>query len=168
MNLKKLLSISMLLFSQHNHSLERIQSQSVNKAEVEKIYIASGLASLVAFPCVLKEAIIGNTSLVAARISDKDSNSLILNLSGPEKTSTNLIVKCVSQSDPYVFDVVSSKRLHQDYVKISAGYRGPSRKSESLRLLDSSKAKSNKAPEESKSVVLRPKRLIKAYKVNSQ
>jgi SUMO ligase MMS21 Smc5/6 complex component len=168
MDLKKFLLISVALFSQHNLCLERIQSQSVNKAEVDKIYIASGLVSLVVFPCVINEAIVGNSSLVSSRISEKDSNSLILSLSGPERTSTNLIVKCVSQSDPYVFDVVSSKRLHQDYLRISAGYGGPKRRGEELKLLNSSKSKTSGLKTRKDSVVLRPKRLIKTYQVGSK
>jgi hypothetical protein len=66
MGLKKYLLISTLLFAQHNYSLERIQSESVDKGKVSKVYVAPGLATLMKLPCVIKEAIVGNNSLVKA------------------------------------------------------------------------------------------------------
>jgi hypothetical protein len=54
MGLKKYLLISALLFAQHNYSLERIQSESVDKGKVSKVYVAPGLATLMKFPCVIQ------------------------------------------------------------------------------------------------------------------
>jgi hypothetical protein len=164
MGLKKYLLISALLFAQHNYSLERIQSESVDKGKVSKVYVAPGLATLMKFPCVIKEAIVGNNSLVKAVVSEKDSQSLIVNLSGPNKTATNLIVRCISQESPFVFDVISSRTLHQDYVNISAGYGRPAMKGLNLNLIESSSGKSAQAHPKSR-VQVKTKKLIRSYKV---
>lgn len=169
MRLKKYLLISATIFAQHNYSLERIQSQSVDKGKVQKIYVAPGLATLMRFPCVIKEAVVGNSELVNAKVSEKDSQSVILSISAPQKTATNLIVRCVSTNAPFVFDVISSRKSHQDYMDISAGYGRPKVKGMNLHLIDSSKSKSKKSnPEDVSMITLRKKRLLKTYKIKGK
>lgn len=169
--LKKFLWISSTLtatlFAQHNYSLERIQSQSVDIGKVAKVYVAPGLASLMRFPCVIKEAVVGNSTLVDAQVSDKDAQSIILSIASPSKTSTNLIVRCISQRSPFVFDVISSRANHQDYLEVFAGYGRPGIKGANLKLIESSGSRTSDRA--NKDVVnLKSKRLIKTYRIKGE
>jgi hypothetical protein len=184
MSFKKFLCKSTMtaacLCSQHSLCLERIQSQSLDKGKVQKVYVAPGLASLLAFPCVIKEAVVGNSVLVSAKVSKRDPQAIILSLADSMKTATNLIVRCTNSKNPFVFDVVASRRFHQDFLKIDSVYGGPVRVNAGLRLLDSSsysrvndkkkvlrEAKDEEPVEvEQPSVVMmHQKRLIKSYRV---
>jgi hypothetical protein len=168
-NLKKCLwnsgVLTAILFSEHNVSMERIQTQSVNKAKVSKVFVAPGLATLVRFPCVIKEAVVGNSKLVNAQISEKDAQTIILNIASSTKTATNLIVRCISQRSPFVFDVISSRSNHQDYLEVSSGYGRPNYKASDLKLISSSGQAERGAQG---AVEIKRKKLIKTYKIKGE
>jgi hypothetical protein len=51
---------------------------------------------------------------------------------------TNLIVRCINNADPYVFDVFPSKSDNQDYLKITSSIGGPELADSKLQLVNSS------------------------------
>lgn len=166
MKSKSFLLISLILISQHNFSLERIQSQSIDRSRVAKLYIAPGLASVLRVPCLIKEVIVGNSDLIDARVSDKDPQSIVLSLASGAKTATNLIVKCVSSRAPFVFDVISSRQFHQDYVDVASGFGGPRLAANDLKLIESSeKPQQQSKRREVDSYDVKKKQLIKTYTI---
>lgn len=108
-------------------SIPRIQAKRVNRGEVEKIYLAPGLGSMVIFPCLLQEIFIGRSDDLKAQISPSDKKVLLLNLTLNSSLPTNLIAKCEGTRLVSVFDIIPSRSLHQDVIEIRSAFGRPIR-----------------------------------------
>lgn len=104
---------------------ERIQSMRFDKSQVQRIYLAPGLGSIVLFPCGLQEVFIGRGEDLKAQISPNDKKTLFLNLKLNSSLPTNVIVKCSPEKSIFVFDVIPSRTRHQDLVEIRSSYGRP-------------------------------------------
>lgn len=113
------------LFSVSAMAQERIQSMRFDKSQVQRIYLAPGLGSIVLFPCGLQEVFIGRGEDLKAQISPNDKKTLFLNLKLNSSLPTNVIVKCSPEKSIFVFDVIPSRTRHQDLVEIRSSYGRP-------------------------------------------
>ena len=121
----KSLLFAISLFSVSVMAQERIQSMRFDKSQVQRIYLAPGLGSIVLFPCGLQEVFIGRGEDLKAQISPNDKKTLFLNLKLNSSLPTNVIVKCSSEKSIFVFDVIPSRTRHQDLVEIRSSYGRP-------------------------------------------
>lgn len=113
------------LLSLPTFAQERIQSMRFDKSQVQRIYLAPGLGSVVLFPCGLQEVFIGRGEDLKAQISPNDKRTLFLNLKLNSSLPTNVIVKCTPEKSIFVFDVIPSRTRHQDLVEIRSSYGRP-------------------------------------------
>lgn len=100
----------------------RISSTSKNLSSADLISMSPGLATVIEFPKPIIEVRVGNTEILNTSISTVSPKELTLSLN-QLNVATNLIVK--SGSRIFVFDVVSSRSHHQDYLKISSSFGSP-------------------------------------------
>lgn len=101
----------------------RINSNIIDLAAPETIYLSPGLVSLVEFPQNIIEVRVGNPKSVKAVISQVSPKELTIYLASGASEPSNLIVR--AEKRVFVFDVVPSKSNHQDYVKIRGAYGAP-------------------------------------------
>ncbi|MBS1972651.1 MAG: hypothetical protein JSU04_20250 [Bdellovibrionales bacterium] len=116
--------LALFLSSTGHAEIKRISSIYKDLSQSQKIYLHGGLISVLEFPQNIVEVRIGNPKSIKAVLSQVSSKELTLYLSQQAVEPTNLIVK--SEKRFYVFDIIPSKTSHQDYVKISGSYGGPS------------------------------------------
>ncbi|GIL17047.1 MAG: hypothetical protein BroJett040_07980 [Oligoflexia bacterium] len=105
--------------------VERIQSLRFDRSQVQRIYLAPGLGSILLFPCGLVEIFVGRSEDLKAQISPNDKKTLFLNLKLNSSLPTNIIAKCESDRSVFVFDVIPSRNKHQDVVEIRNFYGRP-------------------------------------------
>ncbi|MCE3009741.1 MAG: hypothetical protein LW875_03920 [Proteobacteria bacterium] len=110
--------------------VERIKSLRFDKSEVQTIYLAPGLGSMLTFPCGIEEAFVGRAEDLKAQVSPNDKKVLFLNLKLNTSLPTNLIVRCEKEKSTFVFDIIPQKSKHQDLVEIRSSFGRP--KSEEL------------------------------------
>lgn len=109
----------------YSQEVKRIKSISFNKSKVEKIYIAAGLTTLVSFNCDINEMISGNDEQVTLKPLNTNKRQMIITLAKNAAQPTNIFVRCGQKIDPFIFDVVPSKKNHQDYLKINMSFGEP-------------------------------------------
>lgn len=112
------------LFTINAHA-DRIQSLRFDKSQVQRIYLAPGLGSIVLFPCALEEVFVGRTDDLKVQISPNDKKTLFMNLKLSSSLPTNVIVKCSPDRSIFVFDVIPNKIRHQDFVEIRSSFGRP-------------------------------------------
>lgn len=116
--------INFLLLTQAFGEVQRISSTTKNMGKVEKIFLSEGLISVLDFPEAVAEVKIGNEKNFRIITSEKFPNELTLFLAkGTTGVFTNLIVR--TGRGVYVFDLVSHRYNHQDYLKILGTYGRP-------------------------------------------
>lgn len=123
--MKNLFCVISVLSSTVWAGMDRIQSVRVDKGQVQRIYLAPGLGSVVLFPCALQEVFIGRSEDLKAQISPNDKKTLFLNLKLNSSLPTNVIVKCSPENSIFVFDVIPNRNKHQDLVEIRSSYGRP-------------------------------------------
>jgi len=123
--MKNLLFVISLITLTANANPDRIQSMRFDKSQVQRIYLAPGLGSIVLFPCALQEVFIGRSEDLKAQISPNDKKTLFLNLKLNSSLPTNVIVKCNPEKSIFVFDVIPSRSRHQDLVEIRSSFGRP-------------------------------------------
>lgn len=114
----------------------RISSGLLNLAEVHKIYLAHGLAAVVQLPYPITEVKVGSPEDVQVQISKTLPSELTLVLKREASRGTNLIARCGSRT--FVFDLIPSKKTHQDLVRISGSYGAPELSDMGAVLIESS------------------------------
>jgi hypothetical protein len=114
----------------------RITSRLVDLGEVHKIFVAQGLAAVVQLPYPITEVKVGSPDDVHTQISKTLPSELTLILKKAGAPPTNLIVRCGLRT--FVFDLIPSRKTHQDLVRISGTYGGPAPEELGATLLDSS------------------------------
>jgi hypothetical protein len=125
----------------HAAPTSRVGSIIFNKGTVEKIYLASGLGSVLIFPCPIDEAFLGRSSEVTVLTSPKTKKNLLLSVKSSFSEATNLIVRCEEQLAPFVFDLIPSRAKHQDVILIRSSIGSPTLAQENLELIESSDQK---------------------------
>ena len=108
-----------------NAAPDRIQSLRFDRSQVQKIYLAPGLGSVVLFPCALQEVFVGRSEDLKVQISPNDKKTLFMNLKLNSSLPTNVIVKCSPERNIFVFDVIPNKSRHQDLVEIRSSFGRP-------------------------------------------
>ncbi len=123
--MKSLFFVISLIHGTARANLDRIQAVRVDKGQVQRIYLAPGLGSILLFPCALQEVFIGRSEDLKAQISPNDKKTLFLNLKLNSSLPTNVIAKCSPENSIFVFDVIPSRSKHQDLVEIRSSYGRP-------------------------------------------
>lgn len=104
--------------------VNRISSVTKDLGKVEKIYLNEGLISVLDFPEEVSDVKVGNAKDFKIILSEKFPKEITVFLSrGNVGVFTNLIVR--TGRGIYVFDLVSSKTNHQDYLKVTGAYGSP-------------------------------------------
>lgn len=103
--------------------VKRISSSHKDLGEVQKVYLHAGLISVIEFPETISEVRLGNLASLKAQISQVSPRELTIYLSSQAVEPTNLIVRADRRL--YVFDIIPSRRTHQDYLKISGAFGAP-------------------------------------------
>ncbi len=139
-------AVCFLLVSEFAHAAPaRISSGLVNLGEVHKIYLAQGLASIIQLPYPITEAKVGSPDDVQVQISKTLPSELTLVLRRAGAQPTNLIARCGSRT--FVFDLIPSRKTHQDLVRISGSYGAPEMSDMGAVLIDSSSTPATKRKE---------------------
>ena len=114
----------------------RISAKMVDLGKVQKICMVAGMATLIEVPEEIEGIRLGNAGTLTYFKPENPKNEVTLVLKGSKVLPTNLILR--TKKRKYVFDIVPSKRTHQDTIEIIGDYGGPSIGSDKAVLLDSS------------------------------
>lgn len=117
--------ISLAALADVKSRVERIQSLRFDIGQVQKMYLAPGLGSIVIFPCALQEVFVGRGEDLKAQISPNDKKTLFLNLKLNSSLPTNVIAKCYPEKIIFVFDVIPNRDRHQDLFEIRSSFGRP-------------------------------------------
>jgi hypothetical protein len=101
----------------------RIGTLTVDKKNVQKLYVAEGRSSMVIFPCNIKTFSTGPTKDIAALVNERDSKILEVWLGKASKQPAGLKVICNDHF--FAFDVIPSTTIHQDFVNVRGAYGIP-------------------------------------------
>jgi hypothetical protein len=123
--MKKLFFVINLFAISIQASSDRIQSLRFDKSQVQRIYLAPGLGSILIFPCGLQEVFVGRSDDLKAQVSPNDKKTLFLNLKLSTYQPTNLIAKCELERSIFIFDIIPSTTKHQDLVEIRSSFGSP-------------------------------------------
>ncbi len=118
-----MLFYSLFLFNISFAEVHRLSSTHTDLSKVQKIYLSPGLVSLVEFPSNIVEIRVGNPESVKAIISQASPRELTLLLNHQNSVPSNLIVR--AEKRVFVFDLVPSHSIHQDFVKVSGAFGAP-------------------------------------------
>ena len=129
-------SFAIEISSKFNSEIKRLVSTHLDLSKPYKIYLTYDLVSSIKFPYPITEAKVGNPDSVKVLISKTLGSELTLKLNSHILTPTNLIVRCGKKV--FVIDLIPSKSIHQDYVKITGSYSDPEYENNSLTLVSSS------------------------------
>ncbi len=121
----KLLFVINLISISAFANVDRIQSLRFDRGNVQTIYLAPGLGSMIIFPCALQEVFIGRSEDLKSQISPNDKKVLFLNLKLNSSLPTNVIARCENEKNAFVFDVIPSRAKHQDVVEIRSSFGSP-------------------------------------------
>ena len=102
---------------------KRIGALPKDNKNVQKVYLKSGLASVFLMPCPIEEIVLGKKKDFVLSLSAQDSKILNLSVLNSFTQATNLIVRCLSSTKFYVFDLLPHSSIHQDVVVIKRNLR---------------------------------------------
>ena len=129
-----------LIIAANTHAVhaevKRLVSTTLDLSKPYKIYLTYDLVSSVKFPLPITEAKVGNADAVKVLISKTLSSELSLKLTTHLSTPTNLIVRCSKKV--FVIDIIPSKSIHQDYIKITGSFSDPDYENNMANLIASS------------------------------
>lgn len=101
---------------------ERISKIQKDLTQVDRIYLAPGLVSVIELPQPVIEVRIGNPQAVKVQVSTVSPRELTIYLTQASIPPTNLIVRTDKRA--FVFDVIPSRANHQDVIRITSGHTG--------------------------------------------
>lgn len=101
----------------------RISSTIQDLSQVETIRLSPGLVSVIELPKPVTEVRVGNPGAVKVSISTVSPKEITLYLQGTIVGATNLIVR--AEKRVYVFDIVPSRMVHQDFLKVAGTFGAP-------------------------------------------
>lgn len=98
---------------------KRIESVSNSQSSVGRIYLNTGMVTVVEFPREVTEVRIGNPSEFKIQISNVNPREITISRAGATQRPSNLIVR--AGRELWVFDLVPSRTSHQDFVRVRSG-----------------------------------------------
>lgn len=101
----------------------RISQTLLDLGGVHRIYLSPALVSVVQLPYPITETKVGDSEDLQVQLSKSAPEELTLTLRRGSANPTNVIVRCGSRI--FVFDVIPSKAIHQDFVKITGTFGYP-------------------------------------------
>lgn len=101
----------------------RISSQYIDMGKPQTIYMVPGMATLIELPTPIHQVRVGNSDDIQYTKPDQPENEITLFLKSAQAKPTNLFL--ISGKSKYIFDIVPSKSIHQDYVEVVGFYGGP-------------------------------------------
>jgi hypothetical protein len=101
----------------------RISSKYVDRGRPQTIYMVAGMATLIELPTPINQVRVGNADDVQYTKPDQPENEITLFLKSAQAKPTNLFL--ISGKSKYIFDIVPSKSIHQDYIEIIGSFGGP-------------------------------------------
>ena len=110
------LTVSLALALASPSRVEQLRSAG---SAVEVVQITPGLVTVLEFPKPIIEVRVGDPKSLKVQISSVSPKELTLSLKSIQASSTNLIVR--SGKRMYVLDIVASKAVHKDLVRIRGG-----------------------------------------------
>ena len=102
----------------------RISSKYVDMGKPQTIYMVPGMATLIELPTTIQKIRVGNSEDVQYTKPDRPENEITLFLKSAHAKPTNLFL--ISGKNKYIFDIVPSKTVHQDYIEVVGAFGGPS------------------------------------------
>ena len=129
----KSISVMTLLFCLHSMEVQaapekgstprRISSRYIDMGQPQKIYMVPGMATLIELPTPIHKIRVGNSKDVQYTKPKQPENEVTLFLTHADAKPTNLFL--ISGKNKYIFDIVPSKSIHQDYIEVVGFYGGP-------------------------------------------
>ena len=101
----------------------RISSRYIDMGQPQKIYMVPGMATLIELPTPIHKIRVGNSKDVQYTKPKQPENEVTLFLTNADAKPTNLFL--ISGKNKYIFDIVPSKSIHQDYIEVVGFYGGP-------------------------------------------
>lgn len=98
----------------------RITRIDKNLHEVDRIYLAPGLVSVIEMPGPILEVRVGDPRSVRVMLSTVSPKEMTLSLGHSGASATNLIVRTDKRA--FVFDLLPSRSSHQDFIKVRSGF----------------------------------------------
>lgn len=113
--------LGVLFLSSSSWALERISSVVFNTGQVKPFFLTSGRRTLIQSYCPVRAAPSGQEADVKTEIASYDSTHVWVWLTRPQAQGTNIFIICPNES-PMVLEVIPSKEIHQDVLKIAASF----------------------------------------------
>ena len=101
----------------------RISSKYVDMGRPQTIYMVPGMATLIELPTPINKVRVGNADDVQYTKPDQPENEITLFLKTAQARPTNLFL--ISGKSKYIFDIIPSKSIHQDYIEVIGSFGGP-------------------------------------------
>lgn len=101
----------------------RISSRYIDMGKPQTIYMVPGMATLIELPTPVHKIRVGNSKDVQYTKPKNPENEVTLFLTNPDAKPTNLFL--ISGKNKYIFDIVPSKTIHQDYIEVVGFFGGP-------------------------------------------
>jgi hypothetical protein len=101
----------------------RISSKYVDIGKPQTIYMVPGMATLIELPTPIHKVRVGNSDDIQYTKPDQPENEITLFLKSAQAKPTNLFL--ISGKSKYIFDIVPSKSIHQDYIEVIGSFGGP-------------------------------------------
>lgn len=109
-----------ILVSLNAHAVNRVGLKKLDIGEVETVYLAPGLITVMEFPEAITEVSTGAPQIYRIQISSVHQEELILQIQSGSPFPSNLIVRTTKQR--YVFDMEPNLKKHQDVIQVSEAY----------------------------------------------
>ena len=113
----------------------KIESKSINKNEVQRVYIVPGKPLFIEFPCDVQFALPGTKTDLEIKVGINHKNNLSF-WAHSMSDVTGINVKC--GTDMVVFDVIPHKYKYQQFIKVTSILSD--RRSAKRRLITSSES----------------------------
>lgn len=124
----------------------RIDTVSVVQGESFHLEMVPGLGTLLNFPCDVERAILGNQTIANIILTEKFPRELVVTLVSGTTSATNLIVTCVNNKNPFVFDVDPNPSHHRDVVIINRQVRKISSRAFTNNVTPMNKTRAKRSP----------------------
>ena len=131
-----ILLLATSLYPKSGFTLERISSVVFNTGKVQPFFMTSGRRTLIQSYCAVRAAPSGSDADIKTEVADYDATQVWVSLVRPTAQGTNVFIICPHEP-PMVLEVVPSKDVHQDVLKIVAAFGSAELQGVSLVEVDS-------------------------------
>ena len=119
----------------------RISGEIMDLGKVHPIFMVPGMATSIESPSKVTDAIAGDVESIKFLPLGNSQNEVRLSLTTQRARPTNLIIR--SGQKKFVFDIVPSRSVHQDTIKVVSSYGGPEVDGSGMTLIASSHSENN-------------------------